>query len=539
MTESSPAQFSKDGELFQCHLNLLDGKSIIISMRDDGFTHVTKLGHAFNRQPSDWKRLSESKALIDRLESERGIPRSQLIQVRKGNSSKYSQGTWMHPDLALDFAQWCSPSLKLQILRYYRELILTGSASLNNPKSDQELKQSFENVTNEIPEEAQRYHKTHEGQFKKFLDENGEIYTFNRISADDPSICGKYRPDFLFQLASHCIIIEVDEHEHSHEDAACEMVRMFKMTHGIGLHTIFLRYNPDAEKDCKKEVLKRLRYYKALSIDKIEELPLLTIEYFGYSTKRIEELTKYQQEELSMDPTAMIRSLKQSCEKKEEELIRIKAMYEEELRRTKQQLENSKNININSTIKEYNQIENKETNQKSNESESDLESEESEKDYDTDEEFSDTELKTGICPICKRQGIHKQLSNKGKLVRHINTVHKKNDKSQCDQCNRTFSTKDNLNIHIRGVHNKETGIECPQCNKVISCAGNLRKHIDTVHTKALQVECHICQKVLGNKTALKTHIASVHEKSISFSCKYCGQIYRSKNGLEIHVLKKH
>lgn len=76
-----------------------------IFMRDDGYVHVTKLAQAFNRKPNDWKRLNESKALICRLESDAGIPASQLMRIYKGNSSKYAQGTWLHPTLAFDFAQ--------------------------------------------------------------------------------------------------------------------------------------------------------------------------------------------------------------------------------------------------------------------------------------------------------------------------------------------------------------------------------------------------------------------------------------------------
>jgi hypothetical protein len=229
----------------------------------------------------------------------------------------------MHPTLALKFAAWCSPRLDLQILRFHRELILTGSASLGKPKTEEELKQAFEVATAEIPDEMQRYKHTHEGQFKKFLDDNGELYTFNRISADDPSVCGKYRPDFLFQLPAHYIIIEVDEHQHADADPHCEVIRMLNIAHGCGLHVVFLRFNPDG--DCDKEaVLHRLRYFKKIDDATLASMPILTVEYFGYSEDRVSILKKIQQEDILVDPTSMIRSLKSTCEKKEETISLMK-----------------------------------------------------------------------------------------------------------------------------------------------------------------------------------------------------------------------
>lgn len=32
-----------------------------------------------------------------------------LIEVYKGRKSKYSHGTWIHPDLGIHLAQWCNP----------------------------------------------------------------------------------------------------------------------------------------------------------------------------------------------------------------------------------------------------------------------------------------------------------------------------------------------------------------------------------------------------------------------------------------------
>ena len=50
-------------------------------------------------------------------------------------------GTFYHPDLAIQLAQWLSPSFAIQVSRWTRELLLTGSVTLGKEKSNQELEQ--------------------------------------------------------------------------------------------------------------------------------------------------------------------------------------------------------------------------------------------------------------------------------------------------------------------------------------------------------------------------------------------------------------
>jgi hypothetical protein len=248
-SSSSPVDYSREGEFFLCKLLVKDGQTMNMFMRArDGWIHATKIAQAYGRRTTDWFRTAEAKAAIKRLESE-NLPDDQapesdtqihtsqigtddqapesdtqksitgFVEVHKGRSSKHAQGTWLHPNLGIEFAAWCSVDLKLQIIRYYRELILTGSATLGQLKTDKELHRAFQRMVFESPEEEEYYRKSHEHKFKQFLDSHGELYTYDRQSAADPAICGKYRPDFLFQLPSHCIIIEVDEDEHRGEDA--------------------------------------------------------------------------------------------------------------------------------------------------------------------------------------------------------------------------------------------------------------------------------------------------------------------------------
>jgi len=57
---------------------------------------------------------------------------SKFVKINKGNSSKFTQGTWIHPDLAIQLAQWISPKFALQVSKWIRTLFVTGSVSFNN-----------------------------------------------------------------------------------------------------------------------------------------------------------------------------------------------------------------------------------------------------------------------------------------------------------------------------------------------------------------------------------------------------------------------
>ena len=58
--------------------------------------------------------------------------------------------------------------------------------------------------------------------------------------------CGKYRPDFLFDAATHYVVVEVDEDQHKSYDAECERIRMINILGALEIRCVFIRYNiPD------------------------------------------------------------------------------------------------------------------------------------------------------------------------------------------------------------------------------------------------------------------------------------------------------
>ena len=111
-------------ELFNYNLKLPDNTFTTIPIRNDGYINDTLLCKAGGKKFNDWSRLQNTIELLTALESEVGISITQLIDVKKGNSSKFQQGSWIHPDLAIQLAQWISPRFSIQVSRWMREMRL-------------------------------------------------------------------------------------------------------------------------------------------------------------------------------------------------------------------------------------------------------------------------------------------------------------------------------------------------------------------------------------------------------------------------------
>jgi len=61
----------------------------------------------------------------------------------------------------------------------------------------------------------------------------------------DHGLCGKERPDFLFDCKNQYVVLECDENQHKERLCECEFARMINISQSLGMHTIFIRYNPD------------------------------------------------------------------------------------------------------------------------------------------------------------------------------------------------------------------------------------------------------------------------------------------------------
>ncbi|MEE7478394.1 KilA-N domain-containing protein [Methylobacterium hispanicum] len=107
----------------QHHLDLIPhkvGPNLVHQRPSDGYINATAMCKATGKQAGDYGRLAATTAFLDALSVDTGIPVSELVQVVKGGPSD-QQGTWVHPDVAINLGQWCSPAFAVQVSRWVRE----------------------------------------------------------------------------------------------------------------------------------------------------------------------------------------------------------------------------------------------------------------------------------------------------------------------------------------------------------------------------------------------------------------------------------
>lgn len=90
---------------------------IIYQRPKDGYINATAMCQAAGREFKHYNENRQTKEFIAALSVEVGIPTSDLVQSMKGGDIKY-QGTWVHPQVAIHLAQWCSASFAVQVSKW-------------------------------------------------------------------------------------------------------------------------------------------------------------------------------------------------------------------------------------------------------------------------------------------------------------------------------------------------------------------------------------------------------------------------------------
>lgn len=86
----------------------------------DGYVNGTALCQAVGKKFYDYTRLSSTIEFIKELSTETGIPVSELIQTLKGGDVT-NQGSWVHPQVAINLGQWASPQFAVLVSKWVFE----------------------------------------------------------------------------------------------------------------------------------------------------------------------------------------------------------------------------------------------------------------------------------------------------------------------------------------------------------------------------------------------------------------------------------
>jgi KilA-N domain len=94
--------------------------SVIPQRAADGYINATAMCKAVGKQFNDYWRIGPTQEFLKELSAETGLPVSGLVVTFKGGKAEL-QGTWVHPDVAINLGQWCSPRFAVAVARWVRE----------------------------------------------------------------------------------------------------------------------------------------------------------------------------------------------------------------------------------------------------------------------------------------------------------------------------------------------------------------------------------------------------------------------------------
>ena len=94
------------------------GGAVIPQRPTDGYINATKLCQGAGKLFADYQRLAQTQAFLNELSLDMGIPISKLVQVIRGRADRIQQGTWVHPQVAINLGQWLSPTFAVQVSKW-------------------------------------------------------------------------------------------------------------------------------------------------------------------------------------------------------------------------------------------------------------------------------------------------------------------------------------------------------------------------------------------------------------------------------------
>jgi hypothetical protein len=111
----------------QLTLGIIDRESdhqIIPQRVSDGYINATAMCKAVDKAWYEYSRLVPTKAFIDELSNATGLSRSVLIKqidMSEARGNPRLQGTWVHPQIAINLAQWLSPKFAVLVSQWVTE----------------------------------------------------------------------------------------------------------------------------------------------------------------------------------------------------------------------------------------------------------------------------------------------------------------------------------------------------------------------------------------------------------------------------------
>lgn len=103
-------------------VSFFNGKNVMVN--------ATEMAKSFDKRPAKWLELPSTKEFLAALTAIRKSDTA-LIQTNSGGING-GGGTWMHEDVALEFARWLSPAFAIWCNDRIKELLTQGVATVSD-----------------------------------------------------------------------------------------------------------------------------------------------------------------------------------------------------------------------------------------------------------------------------------------------------------------------------------------------------------------------------------------------------------------------
>ena len=91
----------------------MEYQDMTVAFTEAAWFNATEVANRYGKRPVDWLRLPETRRYIKALCQKYEVKESHFVKTKRGGDLKtevrkshFDQGTWMHPKLAVRFAQW-------------------------------------------------------------------------------------------------------------------------------------------------------------------------------------------------------------------------------------------------------------------------------------------------------------------------------------------------------------------------------------------------------------------------------------------------
>lgn len=161
-------------------ISFANGKNVMVN--------ATEMAKTFGKYPKDFLVNKQTKEFLSSLSAVRGISLTELIKVVQGGDPQM-QGTWMHEDVALEFARWLSPAFAIWCNDRIKELLKYGMTA-TQPTLDEMVNNPDLVIRMATQLKQEREEKARiEAENKRIIEETAPAVTFTQAVSGSASSC--------------------------------------------------------------------------------------------------------------------------------------------------------------------------------------------------------------------------------------------------------------------------------------------------------------------------------------------------------------